>query len=62
MPPVIIERSFNMAIQYPADTVGIDGTVYSTVGENIRKSAKKAVTDELSGEQLTQIKTYLVIS
>lgn len=99
-----------MATQYPADTVGSDGTVYPTVGENIRKSATKSVTaesisnaiqdntdrgkvstaiditaddlktaivniltgktayfggldtGELSGEQLTQIKTYLGIS
>lgn len=99
-----------MAKQYPADTVGNDGKVYPTVGENIRESSKNSVTaesisgaikdstdrgkvssamditaddlktaivnlltgktayfggldtDELSSEQLTQIKTYLGIS
>lgn len=35
-----------MAKQYPADTVGIDGKVYPTIGENIRESAKNSVTAE----------------
>lgn len=26
-------------IDYPADTVGVDGTVYPTVGENIRRNS-----------------------
>ena len=35
-----------MKTMYPADTVGVDGTVYPTVGENIRHSGENSVTAE----------------
>lgn len=47
-----------MAKQYPADTVGNDGTVYPTVGENIRnavnpESIKKAAGNNTNKAKIT---------
>lgn len=49
-----------MRNQYPADTVGADGTVYPTVGENIRNSCNvtadtisKSIKDNTSRGKVT---------
>lgn len=49
-----------MQKEYPADTVGADGTVYPTVGENIRNSGKvtadtisNAITDNTARAKVT---------
>lgn len=48
-----------MAKQYPADTVGNTGTVYPTVGENIRnavnpESIKKAAGNNTNKAKITE--------
>lgn len=49
-----------MAKQYPADTVGNDGTVYPTVGENIRNSVtvesiKKVASNDTDKAKITDL-------
>lgn len=57
-----------MSKQYPADTVGIDGKVYPTVGENIRESAKNSVTPQSlynalkDSEEITKVTSPLDVT
>lgn len=47
---------------YPADTVGSDGTVYTTVGENIRDVNSKISSDNLINALHTDSDKQKIIS